>query len=79
MLDYYDRMWALGSTLHRAFALDLGLDPTFFDDKLKKPMATLRLLHYPPTDRPLQQGHSAPARTPIMATSPCWRRTRPAA
>ena len=56
MLDYFDRMWALGVTLHRAFALDLGLDPAFFDDKFKKPMATLRLLHYPPTDRPLQQG-----------------------
>src|SRR6185437_12293619 len=56
MLDYYDRMWALGITLHRAFALDLGLDPAFFDDKLRKPMATLRLLHYPPTDRPPQQG-----------------------
>jgi isopenicillin N synthase-like dioxygenase len=56
MLDYFDRMWALGVTLHRAFALDLGLDPAFFDDKFKKPMATLRLLHYPPIDRPLQQG-----------------------
>ena len=56
MLDYFDRMWALGLTLHRAFALDLGLDPAFFDSKFKKPMATLRLLHYPPTDRPSQQG-----------------------
>jgi len=56
MLDYFDCVRALGVTLHRAFALDLGLDPAFFDDKFKKPMATLRLLHYPPTDRPLQQG-----------------------
>ena len=52
MLDYFDRAWALGITLHRAFALDLGIDATFFDDKFKKPMATLRLLHYPPIDRP---------------------------
>jgi isopenicillin N synthase-like dioxygenase len=56
MLDYFDRVWALGITLHRAFALDLGIDATFFDDKFKKPMATLRLLHYPPTDHPPQQG-----------------------
>jgi isopenicillin N synthase-like dioxygenase len=56
MLDYFDRAWALGITLHRAFALDLGIDATFFDDKFKKPMATLRLLHYPPIDRPSQEG-----------------------
>jgi isopenicillin N synthase-like dioxygenase len=55
MLDYFDRMWTLGITLHRAFALDLGIEGMFFDDKFRKPMATLRLLHYPPTDRP-QQG-----------------------
>ena len=36
---------ALG--LHRAFACDLGLEPGFFDDKFDRPMATLRLLHYP--------------------------------
>jgi isopenicillin N synthase-like dioxygenase len=48
MLDYFDRAWALGRLLHRAFALDLGLDPLFFEDKFDKPMATLRLLHYPP-------------------------------
>lgn len=47
MLDYFDRMLALGRVLHRGFAIDLGLDPRFFDDKLRKPMAILRLLHYP--------------------------------
>ena len=47
MLDYFDRAWSLGVTLHRAFALDLGLDARFFADKFRKPMATLRLLHYP--------------------------------
>jgi isopenicillin N synthase-like dioxygenase len=56
MLDYFERVRALGATLHRAFALDLGLDAAFFEDKFKKPMATLRLLHYPPTDGPPQQG-----------------------
>ena len=56
MLDYFERVRVLGVTLHRAFALDLGLDAAFFEDKFKKPMATLRLLHYPPTDSPPQQG-----------------------
>jgi len=56
MLDYFDRMLALGCALHRAFAMDLGLAPTFFDDKFHKPMATLRLLHYPPVQGPLDDG-----------------------
>jgi isopenicillin N synthase-like dioxygenase len=56
MLAYYAQMWDLGLALHRAFALDLGIDPSYFDDKFKKPMATLRLLHYPPADKPLQDG-----------------------
>jgi isopenicillin N synthase-like dioxygenase len=56
MLDYFNRMWSLGRTLHRAFALDLGLAPDYFDDKFDKPLATLRLLHYPPTDTPPPEG-----------------------
>ena len=48
MLDYFNRVWRLGCDLHRGFALDLGLAPDFFEDKLDKPIATLRLLHYPP-------------------------------
>jgi isopenicillin N synthase-like dioxygenase len=55
-LDYFDRMWRLGVLLHRAFARDLGLDPAFFADRFRKPMATLRLLHYPPSDAPLADG-----------------------
>lgn len=47
MLTYFDAVWALGRTLHRAAAIDLGLDALFFEDKLDQPMATLRLLHYP--------------------------------
>ena len=35
------------ASLHRAFAADLGLTPGFFEDKLDRPMAVLRLLHYP--------------------------------
>jgi isopenicillin N synthase-like dioxygenase len=47
LLAYYDACAALGAWLHRAFACDLGLRPEFFDDKFDRPMATLRLLHYP--------------------------------
>jgi isopenicillin N synthase-like dioxygenase len=48
MLAYFDAVWALGRRLHRAIARDLGLDAEYFEDKLDQPMATLRLLHYPP-------------------------------
>ena len=47
LLGYYDACATLGVRLHRAFACDLGLEPGFFDDKFDRPMATLRLLHYP--------------------------------
>ncbi|HEV2573102.1 MAG TPA: 2-oxoglutarate and iron-dependent oxygenase domain-containing protein [Beijerinckiaceae bacterium] len=48
MLAYFARVQGLGVALHRPIARDLGLAPDFFDDKLDRPMATLRLLHYPP-------------------------------
>ena len=47
MLAYFDACSALAARLHRAFARDLGLPLDFFDDKFDRPMATLRLLHYP--------------------------------
>jgi len=47
LLAYFDACAALGARLHRAFASDLGLNPDFFADKFDRPMATLRLLHYP--------------------------------
>jgi isopenicillin N synthase-like dioxygenase len=47
-LDYFNACWRLGVDLHLAIATDLGLPPTFFVDKFDRPMATLRLLHYPP-------------------------------
>jgi len=56
MLDYFNRVWRLGRDLHRGFALDLGLEPDFFETKLDKPIATLRLLHYPPVTAPLPDG-----------------------
>ena len=46
-LAYFDAAWALGRLLHRGFALDLGLEEAWFEDKLDRPIATLRLLRYP--------------------------------
>lgn len=47
MQAYFDAVLAVGRRLHRAFEIDLGLPAGFFDDKLDRPMATLRLLRYP--------------------------------
>ena len=47
LLAYFDACWALGRTIHRGFARDLGVAEDFFEDKLDAPLATLRLLHYP--------------------------------
>ena len=47
LLEYYAAMLRLGRDLHRAVAVDLGLPQTYFDDKFRRPLATLRLLHYP--------------------------------
>ena len=49
MLAYFDACCALSNRLHRAFAQDLGLPLDHFHDKLDRPMATLRILHYPAT------------------------------
>lgn len=45
---YYAAVRALSEQLHRAFALDLGMEPDYFARFVDKPMATLRILHYPP-------------------------------
>ncbi len=49
---YFAAMRQLAETLMRGFALALGLAPDFFADKIDRPCASLRLLHYPP-----QEGH----------------------
>ncbi len=51
-LAYYDACTRLTVEIHRGFALDLALDEDFFTPLLDRPMATLRLLHYPPGDGP---------------------------
>jgi isopenicillin N synthase-like dioxygenase len=48
MLEYYAAVLRVGKALHTTFAMDLEVQPTYFEDKLDRPMAVLRLLHYPP-------------------------------
>ena len=48
MTDYFGRLLRLGADLHRPIARDLDLPEDYFDLRLDRPMATLRLLHYPP-------------------------------
>ncbi len=50
--DYYAAMRRLARQLLRAFALSLEIPEDFFEDKVDKPLAQLRTLHYPP-----QAGH----------------------
>jgi isopenicillin N synthase-like dioxygenase len=56
MLTYFEACHALGMRLHRALAHDLGVAENFFDDKLDQPLATLRLLHYPPRPERFEPG-----------------------
>jgi isopenicillin N synthase-like dioxygenase len=72
ILAHFDAAWALGRLLHRGFALDLGLPEGFFEDKLDRPLATLRLLHYPPAEgaaAPLGAGeHTDYGNVTVLAT-----------
>jgi isopenicillin N synthase-like dioxygenase len=45
---YYEACCGVAAVLHRAFALDLGMVEDYFEPMLGPPIATLRLLHYPP-------------------------------
>ncbi len=47
-LDYFSAVQTLSTELHRAIALDLGLDEHHFAKMIDQPLATLRLLRYPP-------------------------------
>jgi len=73
-LEYYDACWTLGRLIHRGIALDLDLPEDFFEDKLDAPMATLRLLRYPPrqggetTGQPGAGEHTDYGNLTILAT-----------
>jgi isopenicillin N synthase-like dioxygenase len=49
MLAYFEACTRQAMGLHRAFARDLRLPLDFFADKIDRPLATLRFLHYPTT------------------------------
>jgi len=46
--QYYWALYQLGHRIFQAFALALDLPEDYFDAKITKPLAQLRLLHYPP-------------------------------
>jgi len=74
-LAYFNAAWRLGVDLHRAVAADLGLPDGFFADKFDRPMATLRLLHYPPRaadqrDAPGAGEHTDYGSLTILLTDP---------
>lgn len=48
MLKYFNAVWQLGVDLHDPIARDLGLPEKYFRQYFDAPMATLRLLRYPP-------------------------------
>jgi isopenicillin N synthase-like dioxygenase len=56
MLSYFNAVWSIGRQLHRAFAHDLGVAEDYFEDKLDRPLAVLRLLHYPPRPAQVEAG-----------------------
>jgi isopenicillin N synthase-like dioxygenase len=45
---YYRHMEALAATLMRAFAMALGMDERFFDDKIDRHITNFSVIHYPP-------------------------------
>ncbi len=56
MLDYFNAAWRTGLLLHEACADDLGLERTYFARHLDRPLATLRLLHYPSRPQHIEAG-----------------------
>lgn len=56
MLGYYDAALSLGVALHAAFEEELGLPRGFFAPYFTEPMATLRVLRYPPGESGIGAG-----------------------
>lgn len=59
MLAYYNACLDLGRALHGPIARDLGLADDHFAEAFRAPLATLRLLHYPPAAAPGTVGAGA--------------------
>ncbi len=51
---YFSAMMQLGGTLFQIFAVGFELSPDYFNDEITKPIAQMRLLHYPPQSNYLQ-------------------------
>jgi isopenicillin N synthase-like dioxygenase len=52
-MAYFDQVYDLGRMLMAIFATAAGLPEDHFEPMLKDPMATLRLIHYPPQPGPV--------------------------
>lgn len=54
---YFEAICGLGHALFRGFALALDMPEDFFEDKIDKPMAQLRVLYYPPHNGAIDPRH----------------------
>jgi isopenicillin N synthase-like dioxygenase len=52
----FEALDQFGAELLRAVAMHLGLEESYFDDKVDNGNSILRLLHYPPQDNPPPEG-----------------------
>jgi isopenicillin N synthase-like dioxygenase len=48
LLAYFDELAELGVLIHRAIALNLGVDANYFATSYDRSLSALRILHYPP-------------------------------
>ncbi|WMS44720.1 2-oxoglutarate and iron-dependent oxygenase domain-containing protein [Acuticoccus sp. MNP-M23] len=55
LTTYHDAARTVGARIFAAFALALELPEDFFAAKITKPMAHMRVLHYPPQDGPIDE------------------------
>ncbi|KAF9221536.1 Clavaminate synthase-like protein [Gyrodon lividus] len=79
VLAYYHAAVKLGLSLFPLFALSLNLPENFFDDKVTKPAAIMRLLRYPSQPvRPLEGVQGIGAHTDYECFTILWQDTVPA-
>jgi len=69
---YFEDLMALGRRLYRLFALALDMPEDFFDDKVAKPLAQLRVMYYPETD-PVENAVGIGAHTDYESFTVLWQ------